>query len=139
MNGMGLGKENGTTCFAAGMGELDDSLKAMTAMLNRSNRAEILIGIGPDGEPSGEDLSEDDIPEVVRRMSAKIDHLPEYSVNLDSLEGRPFIRISARGYETPYTFDGWFYIRKCRLTRDGQSHEVREEWIQTLTCAMVRH
>lgn len=135
---MGFGTEGATLEFVDGMDQLDDALKAMTAMLNRSNRATVLIGVGDDGEALGIDLCADDIDIIEQRMLSKLNHRPAVSISLESTEdGRRYIRISATGYETPYAFGSWFYIRKCIYSKSDDG--VDEEWIQTLTCSMKRH
>ena len=136
---MGFGTEGWTTEFVDGMDQLDDALRSMTAMLNRFNKAEVYIGVDGEGEPIGH-LTEDDVAKVIGRMSEKVRTAPKAKVTLEHSGGFDFIRISATGYETPYSFGSWFYTRKCNPTQPhGSSGPVVNEWTETLTCGMKRH
>ncbi len=105
----------------------------MTAMLNRFNKATVLIGTGKDGRAIGDELSEKDVDTVLEIMSARINRMPDVRVTLESDGDGRYIMIRATGYETPYAFDGWFYTRKRAPTGDGFA------WKETLTCGMKRH
>jgi len=134
---MGFGTEEETLEFVDGMDQLDQGLRSMVAMLNRRNRAVVLIGVGKDGEVLPSEISESDVEAVRERMERGMNHLPQARVTLESDGGRPFIRIDARGYETPYSYGGWFYIRKRRPVRvDGKD---ALEWTEGPTCSMKRH
>ena len=134
---MGVGTEGWTTGFISGMENLDDAIKMMSGMLNRFNRAEVFVGVGPDGEPTGISFSPEDPDKIRERMAEIMNRLPEVSVSEETYGGKTCIHISAVGYETPYSWKGWFYGRKCRPVRDGGG--VRMEWTETMTCAMKRH
>lgn len=58
---MSLGVEGPTVEFIDGMEQLDDGLKAMTAMFNRYNKANVYIGVDHDGNVIGRDFSEEDV------------------------------------------------------------------------------
>jgi hypothetical protein len=136
--GMGAGTEGWTTGFFGGMDRLDDAIKSMSAMLNRFNRADIFIGVGPDGEPLGIQVDLD-CPEMIRaRMAELMNRLPDAEITLESSDGKEFVRISAVGFHTPYSWNGWFYGRKCRPIK-LDSGGVKMEWTETPTCAMKRH
>ena len=118
---------------------LDDALRAMSAMLNRFNRAEIYIGVDSGGNPIGH-LTEDDVCSVKKRMSEKVRTTPDAKIFLERCGDHSYVRISATGYETPYSFGSWFYTRKCNPTQpEGSSGPVVNEWTETLTCGMKRH
>lgn len=135
---MDFGSENETRGFVSGMDELDAAVKMMTAMLNRFNKAEIYIGVGKDGKILDREFSEEDVSKVSERMGELINHMPQTVVSLERTEdGKGYIRISATGFETPYSFGSWFYVRRYRyVDRDG-SKSV--EWVENLTCGMKRH
>jgi hypothetical protein len=135
---MGFGTEGWTTEFVDGMDDLDEALKAMTSMLNRSNSAKVYIGVDPDGKVIGADLSDSDVAAVMDAMGRKVNTRPDVSVTLEEIpDGRRYILISATGYEIPYSYDGWFYSRKCRPVR--KEGTVVNEWADTITCGMRHH
>ena len=137
---MSLGVEGPTVEFIDGMEQLDDGLKAMTAMFNRYNKANVYIGVDHDGNIIGGDFSEEDVQKVIQRMHEKVNTQPNVRVTLESNEeGNRYILISGTGYETPYAFGTWFHIRKWVYSKPEPDGPVKEDWIQTLTCSMKRH
>lgn len=138
---MDLGIEDETTEFVDGMQQLDEALKAMASMLNRYNRADVYIGVGGDGTVFGQDLSDDDVARVIERMGEKVRCQPKAAVRLErDPQGRRYISIHAEGYETPYSYDGWFYVRRYRVIQpEGPGGPSVREWRANLTCAMKRH
>ena len=137
MSSMSLGREDETTEFVDGMDGLDDALRSMVAILNRKNRALVLIGIGDDGEPTGARI-DDDAPEMIRaRIREIVNAQPTTDISIESIGDRRYVRISAIGYETPYSWKGWFWIRAKRFTVDGSETVVH--WTETPTCSMKRH
>ncbi len=136
---MDLGRENATNEFVDGMEQLDDALRSLSAILNRYPSARILIGVGGDGKPLGKTFSEDDVHIIRIRMRSALNTVPDTEITIEGAEeGGQYIRISARGGDPPYSFGGWFHVRRCQIVRepDGQA---REEWRDSLTCAMKRH
>lgn len=116
-------QRNGTTESINGFSELDAGIKAVTAMLNRYNRARLII-------------SSDDVPDgfediIVGRFAELVNHLPEIWI---SSAGNTVI-VDAEGYETPYSWKGWFYTRRCHF--DDASNE--EVWTDSITCGMRHH
>ncbi len=135
---MGLGTESEIRGFVSGMDGLDEAVRMMTAMLNRFNKADVFIGADHDGQVIGIEASDSDVQAVMDRMKEKVNHLPEVSVTVESdPEGRRYIHISATGYETPYSFGSWFYVRRYRYSDDDGP--VRIVWTENLTCGMKRH
>ena len=112
--------EGWTVAFFDGMEEADSAVKSMTAMLNRFNKATVVIRAGRDGRTAGEGLSEKDVDAVLEIMSAKTNRMPDVRVTLESDGDGRCIVIRAAGYETPYAFGGF-------------------AWKETLTCGMKRH
>ena len=137
---MGVGTEDWTVEFIDSMDQLDEGLKNMTAMLNRFNKASIFIGVDKNGNILENDLSEDDVKAIRKRMNEMVRTSPDVNISLETSDGRRFIRITATGYETPYSFGSWFYTRKCNPTQpEGPSGPVVNEWCATITCGMKRH
>ena len=135
---MDFGSENETRGYVIGMEDLDDAVKMMTAMLNRFNKADVYIGVGKDGKVLDRVFSEDDVSKVSKRMGELINHMPQTAVSLESTRGgKGYIHISAIGYETPYSFGSWFYVRRYRYVDMDGTRTV--EWVENLTCGMKRH
>lgn len=122
-------EESETAGYVTGMGGLDRAVRMMTAMLNRYNRAEVLI-LPEEGESFGEAEAE----AVRGRIGELVNHPPGFSVALTGRDGDQCILISAEGYETPYACGGWFYVRRYHFAPDGS-----RVWTESPTCAMKRH
>ncbi len=134
------GRIGATVEFIDSMDNLDEAIKSMTAMLNKYNRASVYIGVDKDGDAISDDLTDDDVQKVIDTINTKVNNCPELKVSLNlSDNGKRYILIDAIGYETPYSFGTWFYIRKCIYTKPDPDGPVIERWTQTLTCSMKRH
>jgi len=135
---MSLGVEDETTEFVEGMEQLDHALTSMAAMLNRYHRACIYIGVGNDGEPNGSDFDDEDLNTIYENIKTKMNTRPEVKVELMADDvGRRYIRISASGYDIPYSYNGWFRVRRCCMSKSGGA--TVKEWKNLLTCGMKRH
>jgi len=74
------------------------------------------------------------------RMSQLINHVPDVTITIRSDDdGKRYFRITGTGYDIPYSFKGWFYARRCFYERPSGGIQVKEEWIETITCGMKRH
>ena len=107
------------------MEHLDEALCSLAAILNSYQRAEIFIA---DPDPGK-------IEDMIRK---EIRPVPLFSVTVcDSGDGNRYARITAEGYEIPYSYGGWFRSRRCFYEeRDGRTVEVRKNLI---TCGMRHH
>lgn len=136
---MDLGRENATTEFVDGMENLGDALRSMSAILNRYPQATILIGVDRDGKPLGKQFGEDDLQTIRIKMKTSLNTVPNVSISIKTADdGEQYIHISAKGGDPPYSYGGWFHVRRCKIIRDSDG-TVREEWRDSLTCAMKRH
>ena len=131
---MAFGEEGETVGFICSMEQVDDAVRMMTSMLNRFNRADVYIGVDRDGTVLGIDVP-DNAPEIVlERIGAKVNHPPKVSVEIGSSDDKRYVHIHAEGYETPYSFGSWFYVRRYRYDENGDI-----VWVENLTCGMKRH
>ena len=114
---------DGTTETIDGFSGLDMGIKAVTAMLNRCNKARLIIRT--DDVPDGyEDI-------IMGRFSELVNHMPKVIV---SSAGNAII-VDTEGYEIPYSWKGWFYTRRCHY--DDTSKE--DVWTDSITCGMRHH
>ena len=137
---MAIATIEGTIQFFDSMNNVGDALRTVVGMCNKFNRFDVYIGVDSDGNAIGAGLSEEDVRTVEEAMSRRINHPPKAVVSLETDgSGRRYIRITGTGYETPYAFDGWFYIRRCVYSKDSAEEHARQQWTETLTCSMKRH
>ncbi len=131
---MDVGPEGETVGFVGSLDEIDRAVRMMTAMLNRFNHADVYIGMRPDGSLIGIDIPGDAEQRIMDRISEKVNHPPEVFISIESEGDKRCIHIHTDGFETPYSFGSWFYVRRYRYT-DGKGIE----WTENLTCGMKRH
>lgn len=135
-----MDKIGATVEFIDSMDHLDEAIKAMTAMLNKYNRARVYIGVDNGGKATAAVLNEDDVQKIIATVKEKVNNRPKLEVTLNQSDGgKRYILIDAAGYETPYSFGTWFYVRRCSYEKDDSSGTFEPRWIQTITCGMKRH
>ena len=110
----------------------------MAAMLNRYNRADIYLGVDPSGRILGIDVPDDISDIIINRVGEIVNTMPSVQVITESDNGVQFIHMHVTGYETPYSWKGWFYVRRFHVERDENGEPVTV-WAENLTCSMKRH
>ncbi len=105
-------KESMTTEFKESMSQLDKGILGITAMLNRSNHAELYIGIDDNGDVVGIQVGKDTLEKIRNKISTLVSPqiLPDIEVLND--DGKDYLRISCSGYASAYSFNGRYYIRE---------------------------
>lgn len=109
---MNVGRECETMEFKESISQLDKGLKSLSAMLNRRNHGTVYFGVDDSGDVIGMDIGRD-TPESIRNLArSRIQPqiLPEVTVH-DTDDGRRCIVLHASGYDTPYSYDGRYFIR----------------------------
>ncbi len=135
---MDFGRENATTEFVDGMEQLDGALCSLTAILNRYPRARIVVGVDGSGRPLGRTFSEADVHTIRFRMKHKLNTVPDTEISIGDTDLGQYILMDAVGGDPPYSFDGWFHVRRCVIERSPDG-KAAEHWKDGLTCAMKRH
>lgn len=130
--------ESETVEFCDGMQDLDMALRSMTAMLNRYNRCKVYIGVGTDGSPLGIEPAEKDLGIISARCDEIVRAKPTIRASIEEQDGMRYILLDVSGYETPYSWKGWFWGRARRPSTDAFG-KVRVDWTETPTCSMKRH
>ena len=130
--------EGETVEFCDGMQDLDMALRSMTAMLNRYNRCKVYIGVGIDGSPLGIGPTEKDLEIISARCDEIVRARPTIKASIEEQDGKRYILLDVSGYETPYSWKGWFWGRARRPSTDA-SGKVHVDWTETPTCSMKRH
>lgn len=109
---MNLGTENEYQEFKTSLGQLDKGLKSLSAMLNRHGRATVYFGVDDNGTVCGLKSNDKILMDIRTRVSSKIK--PQILADITELEdegGKTYIKVTATGSDTPYSFDGRYYIR----------------------------
>ena len=109
---MNLGKENESRTFRKGLGELDDGLRSLCAILNGSGRAIVCFGVDGDGDVLGTDIADGTVEDIAKRIDDMIEpRIHPLIEELSDTGGRRYIRITAEGDDIPYSFDGRYFLR----------------------------
>ena len=109
---MNIGRESETMEFKESISQLDKGLKSLSAMLNRHNRGTVYLGVDDSGDVIGMDIGKDTLENIRNLVRSRIQPqiLPEVTEHFSD-DGRRFITIHASGYDTPYSYDGRYFIR----------------------------
>ncbi|MBQ1463067.1 MAG: ATP-binding protein, partial [Candidatus Methanomethylophilus sp.] len=109
---MELGSESGTVAFRSDMRQLDKGLISLTAMINRSNHGTVYFGVDDTGYVSGLQVDAPLFDKI--RYTARKNILPRLIIDVVehvSTDGKSYVSVSASGFETPYSYDGRYYVR----------------------------
>lgn len=109
---MNLGKENETQEFKLSLSQLDKGLKSLSAMLNRGGTGTVYFGVDDDGEVKGISIGKKTLLDIRNRVTDLIEPKVVCSIKEISDEsGNTCVKVSAQGYDIPYSCDGRYYIR----------------------------
>lgn len=117
-----FGLENEYTEFKTTTKELDDSMKAISAMLNKNGKGALYFGVKKNGDAVGFQISESTLRDISRKISEKI--RPVIYPKIFEMEKNPgVIKVEFAGYYKPYSADGKFYIR---VADENKQIDVKE-------------
>ncbi len=107
--------------------ELDQGLRALTAMLNTHGQGTVYLGY--QGLGASYDLSEREyrITKIKEHLKEKVD--PKVYAKFDNItdeEGKLVIRIEANGSDQPYAYDGRYFVRKESGDVRASNAELRQ-------------
>ncbi len=124
---MNLGKEDEYQEFKESLGQLDKGLKSITAMLNRHGEATVYFGVDDDGNVCGLDIGKDTLMNIRNSIANKIEPriYVEIKDNIDG-EGKKYIKVSAKGSDIPYSYDGRYYIRNVSADEQATNDVLRK-------------
>lgn len=109
---MNLGEENELQEFKEGLGQLDEGLKALSAMLNRHGQGAVFYGVKDNGNVSGVTVSKKTLVDIRARIKEKIEpQIMPVIQDLTDETDHHYIKVSANGYDRPYSFDGRYFLR----------------------------
>ena len=123
---MNLGRENEYQEFKEGLGQLDNGLKSLTSMLNKHGKGTVYFGVDDNGNICGLTIGKNTTMDIRNRIRDKID--PRIYANIEELDnqGKHYIKVSATGFDIPYSFDGRFYIRNVSADEKASNDILRK-------------
>ena len=103
---MNYGKESETLEFKKTTGELKAAMISISAILNKHGIGTLFFGIKPDGEISGQEVSESSIRDVSRQIHESIHPQINPVIREEILDGKHLIKVEFSGNNTPYSAFG---------------------------------
>lgn len=105
-----FGKENEQIEFKKSTGELNDAMRSISAMLNKSGKGKILFGVKNNGDAIGQQISDSTLRDISRKIFENIQ--PTIYPSIHELENMPgIIEVEFIGNDKPYSANGRFYMR----------------------------
>lgn len=105
-----FGKESEILEFKKSTSELNEAIVSIVAMLNKSGKGKILFGVKNNGDGVGQQLTENTLRDISRRVAADIK--PPIYPSIYELANTPgIIGVEFIGNDKPYSANGKFYIR----------------------------
>ena len=124
---MNLGIENEYQEFKESLSKLDKGLKSITAMLNKHGKAIVYFGVNDNGDVCGLTIGKDSLMDIRNEIRDKIE--PRIYADIDELtddNGKTYIKVSANGFDIPYSFDGRYYLRNVSADEQVSNYALRK-------------
>lgn len=108
---MNLGIETETLEFKRSTGELKEAIQSICAILNKHQHGELYFGIKPDGTPIGQNITEETLRDVSRRIKNSIEPRIYPEISKVTLDDKDCIYVRFEGTQVPYFAYGVAKIR----------------------------
>ena len=135
---MNIGFENEYQEFKEGLGQLDKGLKSLTAMLNKHGKAAVYFGVDDNGNVCGLSIGKNTLMDIRNKIRDKIE--PRIYADIQEQQddnGKKYIKVTASGFDIPYSFDGRYYLRN--ISADEQaSNDVLRKMLATSDSDIIR-
>ena len=135
---MNLGIEDENQEFKESLSQLDKGLKSLVAMLNRHGQGTVYFGVSDDGNVCGLVIGKDTYMDIRDKISRKIE--PRIYAEIKELvdeDGKQYIKVSANGYDIPYSCDGKYYIR-CVSADEKLSNDMLRKMLINSDTDIIR-
>ena len=124
---MNLGKEDEFTEFKESLSQLDKGLKSITAMLNKHGEGVVFFGVSDAGDICGLEIGKDTLMNIRNRIRDKIEpriyaEIKDYADE----NGKKYIKVSAKGSDVPYSYDGRYYVRNVSADEQASNDILRK-------------
>ncbi len=124
---MNIGQENESQEFKESLSQLDKGLKSLTAMLNRHGTGSVYFGVDDNGNVKGLTIGKKTLMDIRSRIRDIIE--PQILVNIEELkdeDSHQYIKVSAKGTDTPYSCDGRYYVRNVSADESVTNDMLRK-------------
>lgn len=123
---MNLGRENEYQEFKESLSQLDKGLKSLSAMLNKHGSGIVYFGVDDNGDVCGLTIGKNTLMDIRNRIADKIE--PRIYADIEELndKDKEYIKVSAKGFDIPYSFDGRFYLRNLSADEKATNDILRK-------------
>lgn len=128
---MNLGIESETLEFKKTTGELDKAMDNIASMLNKHGHGTLYFGVSPNGDVTGQQVSESSLNDVAKRIKHAIKPMIYPEIKEEVFDGRNVIRVDFTGTEKPYSSFGRYYKRVFDRTEEMTPEELKRMMSQT--------
>ena len=133
---MNLGKESEMLEFKKTTGELKEAMVSISAILNKHGVGTLYFGVKPNGDVTGQDVSESSLRDVSRLVYESIKPQIYPVIQEEILDGRHVIKVEFNGEDYPYSALGRYYLRTADEDREVTPAELRQFFVVTLKAAL---
>ncbi|MCR5324179.1 MAG: putative DNA binding domain-containing protein [Lachnospiraceae bacterium] len=135
---MNLGIEDEYTEFKESLSQLDKGLKSITAMLNKHGVGSVYYGVSDNGDVCGMDIGKNTLMDIRNRIRDKIEpriyaEIKDYTAE----NGKKYIKVSAKGTDIPYSYDGRYYVRNVSADEQA-SNEILRKMLASSDADIIR-
>ena len=108
---MNLGRESEILEFKKSTGELKDAMDDICSMLNKNGYGKLLIGVKPNGDVIGQQISDSSLNDVATHIKDSIRPMIYPEIKEKTIEDKKIIEVSFEGHEGLYSSYGRYYKR----------------------------
>lgn len=123
---MNLGKETETLEFKKSTGEIREAMVSISSILNKHGIGTIYFGVKPNGDVTGQNISESSLRDVSRIVYESIRPQIYPAIEEVTLDGRHLIKVEFSGENAPYSAAGRYYLRTADEDREVAPEELKE-------------
>ncbi len=109
---MVIGLENEVVEFKESLGEKEEAMKDMGAMLNKRGAGTLYFGINDNGYVVGLEVGKKTESDLASKINSSIEPVPFYFIDTkEDATGKKFIEVRFHGEAKPYRAKGAYYLR----------------------------
>ena len=108
---MKLIKETETLEYKKTTSELKNSMKDISAILNKHGEGILYFGVKPDGTVIGQEIGNNTLNEIATRIKDAIEPYIFPTIKEETIDGKTVVKVEFKGNEKPYSANGKYYIR----------------------------
>ena len=112
--------------FKESTSQTSRALEAIAAMLNKHGTAKVMFGIKDNGEVIGQEIGSKTILDLSQTIASRIKPVVIPSINIELIDNKPVIVVSASGNNKPYSADGEYRIRFGNENRKIEPELLKE-------------